>query len=93
VRLAVTTPAGVVVDADDVRHVRAEDATGAFGIERVLDGMPLAMVDRFKHQLRATLAERAEATLDRIDASGELGDADRAALLAIARDIAAGVAP
>jgi F-type H+-transporting ATPase subunit epsilon len=32
VRLAVTTPAGVVVDSDDVRHVRAEDATGAFGI-------------------------------------------------------------
>jgi len=32
VRLAVTTPAGVVVHADDVRHVRAEDATGAFGI-------------------------------------------------------------
>jgi F-type H+-transporting ATPase subunit epsilon len=31
-RLLVTTPVSVAVDADDVRHVRAEDATGAFGI-------------------------------------------------------------
>jgi F-type H+-transporting ATPase subunit epsilon len=31
-RLLVTTPTTVVVDADDVQHVRAEDATGAFGI-------------------------------------------------------------
>ena len=31
-RLLVTTPMAVLVDADDVRHVRAEDGTGAFGI-------------------------------------------------------------
>jgi F-type H+-transporting ATPase subunit epsilon len=31
-RLLVTTPMAVVVDADDVQHVRAEDGTGAFGI-------------------------------------------------------------
>lgn len=31
-RLLVTTPLSVVVDAEDVRHVRAEDETGAFGI-------------------------------------------------------------
>ncbi len=31
-RLVVTTPAGIVVDADEVHHVRAEDATGAFGL-------------------------------------------------------------
>lgn len=31
-KLVVATPAGIVVDADGVRHVRAEDATGAFGI-------------------------------------------------------------
>jgi len=31
-RLLVTTPVSVVVDAGDVRHVRAEDETGAFGI-------------------------------------------------------------
>jgi F-type H+-transporting ATPase subunit epsilon len=31
-RLLVTTPVSVVVDVDDVRHVRAEDETGAFGI-------------------------------------------------------------
>ncbi len=31
-RLLVTTPTAVVVDAADVRHVRAEDETGAFGI-------------------------------------------------------------
>ncbi|RMF03719.1 MAG: F0F1 ATP synthase subunit epsilon [Alphaproteobacteria bacterium] len=31
-RLLVTTPMSVIVDADDVRHVRAEDETGAFGI-------------------------------------------------------------
>jgi F-type H+-transporting ATPase subunit epsilon len=31
-RLVVTTPISVVVDAGDVAHVRAEDSTGAFGI-------------------------------------------------------------
>jgi F-type H+-transporting ATPase subunit epsilon len=31
-RLLVTTPLSVVLDAADVRHVRAEDETGAFGI-------------------------------------------------------------
>jgi F-type H+-transporting ATPase subunit epsilon len=34
-RLAVTTPLDRVVQAEDVAHLRAEDATGAFGI---LDG-------------------------------------------------------
>ena len=32
-RLRITTPAGQVVDATDVRYLRAEDATGAFGIQ------------------------------------------------------------
>ena len=32
-RLRIATPAGLAVDASDVRHVRAEDATGAFGIQ------------------------------------------------------------
>ena len=31
-RLTVATPFAVVVDADDVAHLRAEDASGAFGI-------------------------------------------------------------
>ena len=31
-RLLVTTPISVIVDAEGVRHVRAEDETGAFGI-------------------------------------------------------------
>lgn len=31
-RLNVSTPLAVVVDVDDVAHVRAEDETGAFGI-------------------------------------------------------------
>ncbi|MEJ2130708.1 MAG: F0F1 ATP synthase subunit epsilon, partial [Gammaproteobacteria bacterium] len=31
-RLVVTTPISVVVDEADVRHVRAEDESGAFGI-------------------------------------------------------------
>lgn len=31
-RLLVTTPLSVIVDDDDVRHVRAEDDTGAFGV-------------------------------------------------------------
>jgi len=31
-RLLVTTPLSVVVDVADVRHIRAEDETGAFGI-------------------------------------------------------------
>ena len=31
-RLLVTTPMAVVLDRHDVRHVRAEDGTGAFGI-------------------------------------------------------------
>jgi F-type H+-transporting ATPase subunit epsilon len=33
-KLIVTTPLSVVVDVDGVRHVRAEDETGAFGILR-----------------------------------------------------------
>ncbi len=32
-RLRITTPSGVAVDVPDVHHVRAEDATGAFGIQ------------------------------------------------------------
>ncbi len=31
-RLTVTTPLDIVVDAEEVAHVRAEDATGAFGV-------------------------------------------------------------
>jgi F-type H+-transporting ATPase subunit epsilon len=31
-RLVVTTPAGIVIDADHVGYVRAEDATGSFGL-------------------------------------------------------------
>ncbi|MDH3791019.1 MAG: F0F1 ATP synthase subunit epsilon [Rhodospirillales bacterium] len=31
-RLLVTTPLSVIVNAEDVRHVRAEDETGSFGI-------------------------------------------------------------
>jgi F-type H+-transporting ATPase subunit epsilon len=31
-RLTVATPLTIVVDADEVEHVRAEDETGAFGI-------------------------------------------------------------
>jgi len=32
-KLIVTTPAAIVVSADNVLHVRAEDSTGAFGIQ------------------------------------------------------------
>jgi F-type H+-transporting ATPase subunit epsilon len=32
-RLIVTTPTAIVVDEDPVRYVRAEDASGSFGIE------------------------------------------------------------
>ncbi len=31
-RLVVTTPTAIVLEREDVRHVRGEDATGAFGI-------------------------------------------------------------
>lgn len=31
-RLLVTTPLAVITDVEDVRHLRAEDETGAFGI-------------------------------------------------------------
>jgi F-type H+-transporting ATPase subunit epsilon len=31
-RLTVTTPLSIVVEVDDVEHLRAEDETGAFGI-------------------------------------------------------------
>lgn len=33
-RLVVTTPTAIVLDVDAVRHVRAEDRTGAFGIQQ-----------------------------------------------------------
>ena len=32
-KLVITTPTDIVVNRDDVLHVRAEDATGAFGIQ------------------------------------------------------------
>jgi F-type H+-transporting ATPase subunit epsilon len=32
VRLTVTTPLAIIVEANDVAHLRAEDETGAFGI-------------------------------------------------------------
>jgi F-type H+-transporting ATPase subunit epsilon len=32
VRLTVTTPLAIIIDAGDVAHLRAEDETGAFGI-------------------------------------------------------------
>jgi F-type H+-transporting ATPase subunit epsilon len=32
VKLTVTTPLAIVVDADNIAHVRAEDESGAFGI-------------------------------------------------------------
>jgi F-type H+-transporting ATPase subunit epsilon len=32
-RLIITTPTAIVVNANDVRYVRAEDSTGAFGIQ------------------------------------------------------------
>jgi F-type H+-transporting ATPase subunit epsilon len=32
-RLIVTTPTAIVLDVEGVRHVRAEDSTGAFGIQ------------------------------------------------------------
>ena len=32
-RLVVTTPAAIVVSADNVLYIRAEDSTGAFGIQ------------------------------------------------------------
>jgi F-type H+-transporting ATPase subunit epsilon len=31
-RLAVTTPLSIIIEANDVTHLRAEDETGAFGI-------------------------------------------------------------
>jgi F-type H+-transporting ATPase subunit epsilon len=31
-KLAVTTPLAIIVDASDIAHLRAEDETGAFGI-------------------------------------------------------------
>jgi len=33
-RLTISTPLSVIVDVDDVAHLRAEDETGAFGILR-----------------------------------------------------------
>jgi F-type H+-transporting ATPase subunit epsilon len=33
VKLRIATPTGLALETDDVRHVRAEDATGAFGIQ------------------------------------------------------------
>lgn len=32
-RLVITTPAAIVVNVDGVRYIRAEDSTGAFGIQ------------------------------------------------------------
>ena len=47
-RLLVTTPTSLVVEAEAVTHVRAEDETGAFGIEprhaRFLTTLPVSVV-------------------------------------------------
>ncbi len=47
-RLLVTTPTALVVEARDVAHVRAEDDTGAFGIEprhaRFLTTLPISVL-------------------------------------------------
>ena len=31
-KLTVTTPLAIIIEADDVAHLRAEDETGAFGV-------------------------------------------------------------
>lgn len=47
-RLVVTTPTALVVDVEQVRHVRGEDETGAFGILRghadFLTTLPVSVV-------------------------------------------------
>ena len=47
-RLVVTTPTAIVADVPDVRHIRAEDETGAFGIMAghadFLTALPISVV-------------------------------------------------
>lgn len=47
-KLVVATPTAIVAEADDVAHVRAEDETGAFGMEpghaRLVTALPVAVV-------------------------------------------------
>ena len=57
-----------------------------------LDGVPLAAMAAFKAALRPWLETRLKPIVDRLDAGAPLGDADRAALLQEARDLAAKLA-
>lgn len=57
-------------------------------VEGVLDGVPLDRADAFKERCRAMLAGRAQAIATRIDATGELSEADRAELLGLLRELA-----
>jgi F-type H+-transporting ATPase subunit epsilon len=54
-RFLVTTPAAIVVDVSDVRHVRAEDSTGAFGIQpRHADFLTVLSVSVLSYQAGAS---------------------------------------
>ncbi|HUJ58115.1 MAG TPA: F0F1 ATP synthase subunit alpha [Kofleriaceae bacterium] len=61
-------------------------------VEGVFDTVPLDRVDAFKEHCRDSVARRAPAIFTRIDATGELVDADRAELLAMLREAAAPLA-
>ena len=53
-RFLVTTPTEIVVDAADVRHVRAEDSTGAFGVQpRHADFLTVLSVSVMSYRDRA----------------------------------------
>jgi F0F1-type ATP synthase epsilon subunit len=58
-RLTVSTPLAVVVDADDVAHLRAEDETGAFGImPDHADFLTVLTISVAARPLRRALGER-----------------------------------
>jgi F-type H+/Na+-transporting ATPase subunit alpha len=70
-----------------------EQAALLLGVnEGRLDGLDPDAIDSFKSQLGATLASRCPQIAVRVDTTGTLTDADRASLLDVIGELAAGVA-
>ena len=107
-KLVVTTPAGIVVDADHVRHVRAEDPTGAFGVlphhADFLTVLAISVVtwrdrdDREHHVavrggvLTVTGGQRVEIAAREAEAGEDLDELERAVVARYRAEAAASVA-
>jgi F-type H+-transporting ATPase subunit epsilon len=101
----ITTPVGIVVDVADVRHVRAEDATGAFGLlphhDELLTVLAISVVtwrggDTHEHHvavaggvLTMTGGDRVEIATRDAQAGDDLAELERAVVARYRAEVAA----